>query len=54
MVVGLKSSTYEGKLKEINLTSSEERRLRGDMIQVWKYMHDKNCGKDGLFRMANE
>ena len=53
MVVGLKSSTYEGKLKEINLTL-EERRLRGDMIQVWKYMHDKNCGKDGLFRMANE
>ena len=54
MVVGLKSNTYEQKLKELDLTSLQERRMRGDMIQVWKYLHRQNCGGNELFKMANE
>ena len=33
MVAGLKGKTYEDKLKEVGLTSLENRRNRGDMIQ---------------------
>ena len=39
MVKGLNSATYEGKLREVGLTTLEERRKRGDIIQVWKYVH---------------
>ena len=54
MVVGLKSNSYEGKYKELNITSLHERRMRGDMIQVWKYLHGQNCGGNELFKMASE
>ena len=53
MVAGLKSNSYEGKLNELNLTTLQERRIRGDMIQVWKYLHGQNCGGNKLFQMAN-
>ena len=53
MIVGLRSSTYEGKLREVGLTTLRERRVRGDMIQVWKYLHKHNPGGDKLFKMAN-
>ena len=53
-VVGLKSPTYEGKLSELGLTTLEERRSRGDMIQVWKYLHGQNPGGDQLFSRVNE
>ena len=53
MVRGLKATSYEGKLHELGLTTLEQRRERGDMIQVWKYLHDQNPGKDNLFEMAN-
>ena len=39
MVVGLQSSTYAEKLAEVGLTSLADRRVRGDVIQVWKYLH---------------
>ena len=39
MVYGLRATTYEGKLKELGLTTLAARRERGDMIQVWKYVH---------------
>ena len=52
MVVGLTSHTYEGKLKELNLPTLKERRMRGDMIQVWKYVHGVNPGLTNLFQMA--
>ena len=54
MVVGLKSKSYEGKLKELGLPSLYDRRLRGDMIQVWKYLHGHNPGGDKLFKMASD
>ena len=39
MVSGLNSSVYEDRLRELGLTTLTERRLRGDMIEVWKIMH---------------
>ena len=47
MTSGLSGSTYKEKLREVGLTSLEERRKREDMIQVWKIFHghdhvDKN------------
>ena len=42
MVSGLKGRTYSERLKEVNLTSLEARRTQGDMIQVWKTLHQKD------------
>ena len=39
MTSGLPSGTYEQKLSFLGLLSLEERRNRGDMIQVWKILH---------------
>ena len=44
MVTGLASTSYEDKLREPNLTSLRDRRVRGDAIQVWKYLHKLNLG----------
>ena len=54
MVLGLKATSYEGKLKELGLTTLQERRERGDMIQVWKYLHEQNPGGDKLFERSSE
>ena len=52
MVTGLKATTYEGKLRELNLTTLANRRERGDIIQVWKYVHKHNGGN--IFKMATD
>ena len=39
MTSGLSGSTYEEKLKEVGLISLENRRKRGDMIQVRRILH---------------
>ena len=36
MVSGLRGSTYQDKLKEVGLTSLEDRRIRGDMLLTWR------------------
>ena len=38
LISGMKGLTYEEKLKECNLFSLSRRRLRGDMIQVFKIL----------------
>ena len=54
MVSGLDGKTYEEKLKECGLTTLEERRERGDMIQVWKTLHGQvDVDPTTLFTMAN-
>ena len=45
MTSGLSGSTYEEKLREVGLTSLEERRKKGDMIQVWKILHEHESCK---------
>jgi len=42
MVSGLRTNTYEERLKEIGLTTLEERRHQTDMIQTYKILHGKD------------
>ena len=48
MISGLTGRTYEERLAECNLTTLEERRTRGDLIQTWKIIH----GKDAVDRSS--
>ena len=51
MVSGLRSDTYELKLKELEIFSLEERRHQSDMQQVYKILHGQDrCTQ--LFDMA--
>ena len=53
MVIGLKGKTYEEKRKEVGLISLYDRRIRGDMIQVWNVLHG-NCLMDpSMLKSAN-
>ncbi len=40
-VTSLKHMQYEDRLKELNLPTLSFRRLRGDMIQAYKFTHDE-------------
>jgi hypothetical protein len=35
MVSGLKGTTYEERLKELDMTTLEDRRVSGDLIEVY-------------------
>jgi ribonuclease P/MRP protein subunit RPP40 len=55
MVSGLSGGTYEERLRELGLTTLEERKHQADMVQVYKIV----TGKDGVnreswFKMAAE
>ena len=54
MVSGLQGKTYEERLAECGLTTLEERRTRGDMIQTWKIIHGvDNVDKKTWFKMVD-
>ena len=42
LMTNLKSKTYEGRLKELALTSLVERRKRGDLITMYRIMTGKD------------
>ena len=53
MISGLTGGSYEEKLAEIGLTTLEQRRKRGDMIQTWKIIHRAdNVEKETWFEMT--
>jgi hypothetical protein len=41
LVPGFSKLTYEERLKRMNLTTLKQRRQRGDMIEIYKYMNNK-------------
>ena len=42
MISGLKGDSYEEKLNQVKMTSLEERRQRGDIIQTLKLLNGKD------------
>ena len=55
MVSGLKGRSFLDKLKEVNLTTLEERRVRGDMIQTFRIVQGLDNVEMGTwFKFANE
>ena len=41
VIIGMKDLDYSQRLEQLNLPSLEFRRLRGDMIEVYKILHEK-------------
>ena len=50
MIPGLKSLPYEARLKRLNLTTLEIRRIRGDLIEVYRILNGlEKINPDSLF-----
>ena len=46
---------YKGKLKKLNMATLQDRRRRGDMIEVWKILKGyENVKLDTFFKIVNE
>jgi hypothetical protein len=53
MVSGLKGTTYEEKLSELDMLTLEERLNQSDMVQVYKILHGHyRVDKSQWFRLA--
>ena len=55
MISGLKGRTYEERLKELGITTLEERRHQSDMVQTFKILlgYDK-VNSESLFLRADQ
>lgn len=53
LVRGFQKLSYQDRLKRLDLTTLEERRKRGDLIEVYKLLHRKeNIGYEQFFKLA--
>ena len=54
-IQGLRNIPYEARLKALNLHSLERRRLRGDLIKIFKWCRDYNKGDiNNVLRVNNQ
>ena len=49
MITSLRKLPYEQRLKECKLTTLEERRKRGDLLEMYKIMHGLESIRDDTF-----
>jgi len=55
MVYELKDTAYHDRLKFLGLLSLENRRLRGDLIEVFKILTDReNVDKNEFFTLSEQ
>ena len=55
LVPSLKDKPYEERKQALNLTSLEERRVRGDLIEVFKIIHGfENINRKQFFKLVSE
>ncbi len=52
MVSGMKAGTYEEKLKELGLTTLEERHHQADKTQVYKILMEKDMVKSDIWFLS--
>ena len=53
LIDGFKDLSYEERLRAVHLTSLETRRMRGDLIEVYKIMHGlTNLSPDDFFSFS--
>ena len=52
MVIGLENESYETRLQQLKLPTLIYRRARGDLIQVYKYLHNINKCPEGMFNLV--
>ena len=53
LIPELRDLSYEDRLRRLSLPTLAHRRLHGDMINVYKYLHGKYSVKRHPFKMAN-
>ena len=55
LIPEIKDKSYEERLKIIGLTTLEDRRIRGDLIEVFKIMHGfENLERKKFFKLSSE
>ena len=54
MICGIRNLSYEERLKRLNLHSLERRRVRGDLIEVYKWVKGFNKGDLSKVLIVNE
>ena len=55
LIPEIKDKPYEERLKIIGLTTLEDRRIRGDLIEVFKIMHGfENLERKKFFKLSSE
>ena len=52
MVIGFKEKSYKERLEMLKLPTLIYRRARGDLIQVYKYIHNINKCPEGMLNLA--